>query len=100
MQRNPIMRPIRSRREFIQAAAIGFPSIVPASVFGQFAPSKRINVGQIGAGRIARVHDLPGVLQYDNARVVAICWPFAEPTPAPLRIIIRSLRSQKGDSSV
>jgi hypothetical protein len=82
-----------SRRSFVKsagaaAAAIGFPTIVPASIFGQFAPSKRINVGQIGAGRIARVHDLPGVLQYDNARVVAICRPFAEPTPAPLRIIL------------
>jgi hypothetical protein len=26
------------------AAAIGFPTIVPASVFGQKAPSNRINV--------------------------------------------------------
>jgi predicted dehydrogenase len=67
-----------SRRSFLKTAgaataALGFPTIVPSSVFGQFAPSKRINVGQIGAGRIARVHDLPGVLQYDNARITAIC---------------------------
>ena len=34
-------------------AAIGFPAIVPASVFGQTAPSNRINVGAIGVGRIS-----------------------------------------------
>jgi len=67
-----------SRRRFLKtglgtAAAIGFPSIVPASVLGQYAPSKRINVGAIGVGRISRVHDMPGILQYDRARIVAVC---------------------------
>jgi predicted dehydrogenase len=55
------------------AAAIGFPAIVPASVFGQKAPSNRINVGAIGVGRISRVHDLPGIWQFDQARIVAVC---------------------------
>jgi len=67
-----------SRRNFLRAAgvtaaAVGFPVIVPASVLGQFAPSKRINVGAIGVGRISRVHDMPGILQYDEARIVAVC---------------------------
>src|SRR6202142_4317212 len=67
-----------SRRGFLKtglsaAAAIGFPAIVPASVFGQFAPSKRINVGAIGVGRISRVHDMPGILQFDRARIMAVC---------------------------
>src|SRR6202050_2058437 len=67
-----------SRRSFLKtgigtAAAVGFPAIVPASVFGQFAPSKRINVGAIGVGRISRVHDMPGILQYDQARIIAVC---------------------------
>jgi predicted dehydrogenase len=67
-----------SRRDFIRAlgataAASGFPAIVPSSVLGQFAPSKRINVGAIGVGRISRVHDMPGILQYDDARIVAVC---------------------------
>ena len=31
-----------------------------------------INIGQIGCGRIARDHDLPGVLQHDMARIVAV----------------------------
>lgn len=72
-----------SRREFIGTSVggslgalvvmRGFPSIVPASVFGKAAPGNRINVGAIGTGRISRGHDLPGVWKYDNARIVAVC---------------------------
>jgi hypothetical protein len=67
-----------SRRKFLKtglsaAAALGFPAIVPASVLGQFTPSKRINIGAIGVGRISRVHDMPMILQYDRARIVAVC---------------------------
>src|ERR1700722_12922114 len=67
-----------SRRQFVKdslqvAAAAGFPAIVPASVFGQIAPSKQINVGAIGMGRISRVHDLPNILKVDGARVIAVC---------------------------
>ena len=54
-------------------AAIGFPAIVPASVIGQTAPSNRINVGAIGVGRISRGHDLPGIWQFDQARIMAVC---------------------------
>ena len=73
-----------TRREFLKkssaalAAAAGFPTIVPATVFGQTAPSNRINIGAIGAGRISRGHDMPGVMQFtgkpgrDN-RIVAVC---------------------------
>src|ERR1035438_3258083 len=66
-----------SRRSFLRtglgaATAVGFPAIVPSSIFGQFAPSKRVNVGAIGVGRISRVHDMPGILQYDRARIVAV----------------------------
>ena len=55
------------------AAAIGFPMIVPSTVFGQYAPSKRINLGAIGVGRISRGHDMPGILKYDQARIIAVC---------------------------
>ena len=51
----------------------GFPAIVPATVFGQYATSKRINVGMIGTGRISRVHDMPGVWKHEGARIVAVC---------------------------
>ena len=67
-----------TRRKFLKttvgtAAALTFPTIVPSSVFGQYAPSKRINLGAIGVGRISRGHDMPGIMQYDNARIIAVC---------------------------
>lgn len=67
-----------SRRSFLRGAAgaatvAGFPAIVPARVFGQLAPSKQINVGAIGVGRISRGHDLPAILKNNNARVMAVC---------------------------
>jgi predicted dehydrogenase len=55
------------------AGALTFPSIVPASVLGETSPSKRINIGAIGVGRISRIHDMPGVWQYDSARIIAVC---------------------------
>jgi predicted dehydrogenase len=70
--------PVSSRRTFLKmsmgaAAAVGFPTIVPSSVFGETAPSNRINVGAIGVGRISRGHDLPGIWQFDHARIMAVC---------------------------
>ncbi|HTD96072.1 MAG TPA: Gfo/Idh/MocA family oxidoreductase [Edaphobacter sp.] len=67
-----------SRRSFLKtslgaAAMAGFPTIVPATVFGQMAPSNRINVGAIGVGRISRVHDMPAILKNDGARIMAVC---------------------------
>ena len=69
---------VSSRRTFIKtslgaAAAAGFPTIVPSSVFGQTSPSNRINVGAIGVGRISRGHDLPGIWKYDQANIMAVC---------------------------
>lgn len=67
------------RRTFINKSLVGavgiagFPTIVPSSVFGKNAPSNKINVAQIGCGRIARDHDLPGTMQHDIARVMAVC---------------------------
>lgn len=54
-------------------AGIGFPTIVPSTVFGKNAPSNRINIGQIGCGRIAKDHDMPSTLRYDNAQFIAVC---------------------------
>lgn len=63
-----------TRRGLIKAGAgVAAPMIVPASVFGQNAPSNRIVVGQIGAGRIARVHDMKEVWKHDDAQIVAVC---------------------------
>lgn len=67
-----------NRRSLIKASlgtavAAGFPAIVPASVFGQNAPSNRITIGAIGYGRIGRDADVPSVLRHDIAQIVAVC---------------------------
>jgi hypothetical protein len=67
-----------SRRQFIKltaagSAALAIPTILPASVFGKNAPSNRIHVGAIGTGRISQGHDMPEVLNYDGARIIAVC---------------------------
>lgn len=64
------------RRTFLKfslAGGVALPWIVPSSVFGANAPSKRIHIGQIGCGRIASDMDMPGILKHDIARIVAVC---------------------------
>ncbi|PSR52557.1 oxidoreductase [Adhaeribacter arboris] len=72
-----------SRRSFLKKAVAGtvtsslavagFPTIVPASVFGKNAPSNQINIGAIGTGRISRDHDMPGIWKHEQARIMAVC---------------------------
>ncbi len=68
-----------TRREYLKKSLLGTagvifaPTIVPSTVFGKSAPSNKINVGQIGFGRIARAHNLPQTLKLDDVRVVAVC---------------------------
>ena len=78
-QQKIISPPIMKRRKFAKitlaaaASVAGFPTIVPSSVFGKDAPSKKIQIGQIGCGRIAHEMDMPGILKHDVARVIAVC---------------------------
>ena len=66
------------RRDFIKnsaaltAGVIGLPAIVPASVLGKNAPSNKIQLAQIGFGRIAQTHDLPETLKHDVVQAVAV----------------------------
>ena len=71
-----------SRRDFLNSSAklasgslilSGFPTIVPASVFGKSAPSNIINVASIGCGRISTSHDMTGIARYAGARIMAVC---------------------------
>lgn len=64
-----------SRRTFLKASAAiaAAPLVLPARVFGQSAPSKRVNVALIGMGRQAVYANLPPFLHADNVRVVAVC---------------------------
>ena len=66
------------RRDFLtktMASATGVfvaPTIIPAHVIGKNPPSDKINIGQIGFGRIARSLDTRSMLRRDDVRIVAI----------------------------
>ncbi len=68
-----------TRREFCRTAALvtaalsSGPLIIPSRLLGAEAPSNRVRVGHIGAGRIAQTHDMPGVANANLAEVVAVC---------------------------
>jgi myo-inositol 2-dehydrogenase / D-chiro-inositol 1-dehydrogenase len=70
----------------VSTAALGIPTLVPASVFGRKAPSNRITVGMIGLGRQGFSNNLqgsslekygmgrmPGFLDIPDVQVVAVC---------------------------
>src|SRR5450759_427676 len=66
-----------TRREFLKSAAVtgaalALPTIVPSTVFGQNAPSKRINIGLIGMGLMMGGHHHI-MLGRDEVQVVAVC---------------------------
>ena len=67
-----------TRRRFLQSssaatAAITAPQIITTRLFGQGAPSNRINLGLIGAGNIGVAH-LDTLLGYkDTVRVLGVC---------------------------
>lgn len=55
------------------SVAIGFPTIVPSTVFGKNAPSNRIVLGMIGVGRQGREVNLGTLKQMDDVQIVAVC---------------------------
>lgn len=67
------------RRDFIKlggaaAAAAIFPTIIPAEVLGENAPSKRVNFACIGCGEIGRVNlDTALTLRDRGVHVGAVC---------------------------
>lgn len=63
-----------SRRTFGKTLlGASVPLILPTGLLGADAPSNRIRVGQIGCGRIARDHDMPGVMKSGLGEIVAVC---------------------------
>lgn len=67
-----------SRRAFIKtsvhtAGCLTLPSLVPATVLGQNAPSAKINVGIIGTGRQSFHVNMPQFLNLPDVRIVAVC---------------------------
>ena len=75
-----------SRRRFVAAAsaACAFPTILPASAWGQVgrpAPSGRVNLGLIGCGVQGMTSNLKNFLHDGNTQVISVCDPVSE---APL----------------
>ncbi len=75
-------RPDRSpatRRSFVKTGLAGLlaagvaPQVVPARLFGQNAPSKRVTLGCIGVGSHGLAVNLMSFLQQDDCKVVAVC---------------------------
>jgi myo-inositol 2-dehydrogenase / D-chiro-inositol 1-dehydrogenase len=65
------------RRDFLKSAAsataaVAFPTIITTRVFGRQGPNDKINIGQIGYGRIAGDHDIPQTIKHDMCRFVAL----------------------------
>ena len=59
-----------TRRAFVQKRAaslalVSAPLVIPARLLGARAPSNRVRIGHIGAGRIAQGHGMPGVAGAD-----------------------------------
>jgi len=68
----------QSRRSFIKSSLGGaaglviLPNLIPARLLGADAPSKKINIAQIGCGRMGR-SDMGNILNEPLARIVAVC---------------------------
>lgn len=62
------------RRAFLKRSAsiMALPTVVSSVAVGQNSANGKINIGQIGFGRIARTHDLPEIIKHDMCRVVAV----------------------------
>ena len=92
-----------SRRAFIKtsigAAGLALvPGFLPSRLFGAEAPGKKIQVAQIGCGRMGFT-DMMGVLCEPLARVVAVCDLDAKRL-AHARETVEDFYSQRGEKSV
>jgi predicted dehydrogenase len=64
-----------SRRLFLRglSAGLALPTVIPSSVLGAAAPSKKITVGFIGTGSHGTDWNLPPYLRQADARVIMVC---------------------------
>lgn len=67
-----------TRREFVRNSLLGgaglmvLPNIIRSSAFGASAPSKRLNIVQIGCGRMGS-GDMKDTMAHKLARIVGVC---------------------------
>lgn len=93
-----------TRRSFLKAtlgSGLGLvlaPNILPARLLGAEAPGKKIQVAQIGCGRMGR-SDLGNVMNESLARVVAVCDLDAHRLAAGQKMV-ENYYTDRGESSV
>ena len=67
-----------TRRDFLKSSLAGgaalaaLPNLISGSLFGATTPNRRIQICQIGCGRMGR-GDMQGIIAHPLARVVAVC---------------------------
>lgn len=94
----------QSRRGFLRTSLVGstgllvVPAIMRGSLFADAAPSKRIQVAQVGCGRMGR-GDMEGVMKHSLARVVAVCDLDARRAAAGQELAVNFYKNQ-GESEV
>lgn len=70
---SPAITTFSRRRAMAGMAAGAFPLILPRSLWGANAPSKRVHVLMIGTGRQSVFTNLPTLLGMPEVRVVGVC---------------------------
>ncbi|MBC8125702.1 MAG: Gfo/Idh/MocA family oxidoreductase [Gloeobacteraceae cyanobacterium ES-bin-144] len=90
------------RRDFLKttlgAGIAGMPLIFKGSLFAQNSPNKRIQVAQIGCGRMG-TSDMENVLKQPMARIIAIC-ELDTKRAAIAKTAIEQFYQEKGENSV
>lgn len=94
---------VLNRRQFLKssavaAAAVTWPTIVPASVFGANAPSNRITVGCIGVGRMG-LGDLREIMGFRQAQIIAVCDVDSNRTKHAQQLVETHYSKQKQDGT-
>jgi myo-inositol 2-dehydrogenase / D-chiro-inositol 1-dehydrogenase len=95
---------VQSRRHFLKTAARGglgllaLPTLLPARLLGADPPGKKIQIAQIGCGRMGR-SDLGNVMTEPLARVVAVC-DLDSRRLAAGRKFVEDFYAEQGEASV
>jgi predicted dehydrogenase len=94
---------VLNRRQFLKssavaAAAVTWPTIVPASVFGANPPSNRITVGCIGVGRMG-LGDLREIMGFKQAQIIAVCDVDSKRTKHAQQLVEKHDSKQSQDGS-
>src|SRR5450432_1496985 len=94
----------QTRRNFLKATVRGsaglviLPNLLSGSLFGAATPNKRIQVAQIGCGRMGR-GDMEGVMSHPLARVVGVC-DLDSKRLAAAKKLAEDFYTKKGESNV